>query len=99
MRLVMPPVLFFTLELPFTTLAHLILPRPVANGVISGAFTAYVCYDCLHYLSVFLLLLFAIQELTALVLDLQLPPYQASSSFPGSKVVPHALILFLDVLT
>lgn len=48
----MPPVLFFTLELPFTTLAHQILPRPVANGVISGAFTAYVGYDCLHYLCV-----------------------------------------------
>lgn len=50
MRLVMPPTLFFLLEFPFTNLAHWILPRAVANGVISGAFTAYICYDCFHYL-------------------------------------------------
>lgn len=45
----MPPVLFFTLQLPFTNLAHLILPSCAANGVISGAFTFYILYDCMHY--------------------------------------------------
>lgn len=42
LRLVMPPVLFFTLQLPFTTLAHALFPSPVAKGLISGAFTFYV---------------------------------------------------------
>ena len=45
----MPPVLFFTLQLPFTNLAHAILPGKAANGVISGAFTFYILYDCMHY--------------------------------------------------
>ncbi|KAL7415184.1 hypothetical protein BDY24DRAFT_383994 [Mrakia frigida] len=49
LRLVMPPVLFFILQLPFTNLAHAILPHSAANGVISGAFTFYVFYDCMHY--------------------------------------------------
>lgn len=38
LRLVMPPVLFFTLQAPFTTLAHAIFPTAVANGIISGSF-------------------------------------------------------------
>lgn len=37
-RLVMPPTLFTILQYPFTQLAYKILPLPVANGVISGAF-------------------------------------------------------------
>jgi 4-hydroxysphinganine ceramide fatty acyl 2-hydroxylase len=39
LRLVMPPTLFFLLSYPFTQLAHLIFPKPIANGIISGAFT------------------------------------------------------------
>jgi 4-hydroxysphinganine ceramide fatty acyl 2-hydroxylase len=50
MRLVMPPTLFFILQLPFTNLAHALFPASVANGLICGAFTAYICYDCFHYL-------------------------------------------------
>lgn len=50
MRLVMPPTLFFILQLPFTNLAHILFPAAVANGIICGAFTAYICYDCFHYL-------------------------------------------------
>lgn len=38
LRLVMPPILFFTLQLPFTQLAHAIFPTAVANGIIAGAF-------------------------------------------------------------
>ncbi|KAG8905496.1 fatty acid alpha-hydroxylase [Tulasnella sp. 403] len=49
LRLVMPPALFFSLSYPFTQLAHLLFPRPIANGIISGAFTFYVLYDCMHY--------------------------------------------------
>ena len=49
LRLVMPPTLFFALETPFTNIAHLILPAPVANGIIAGAFTFYILYDTMHY--------------------------------------------------
>ena len=49
LRLVMPPLLFFVLETPFTKLAHTIFPTAVANGIIAGAFTFYVFYDCFHY--------------------------------------------------
>ncbi|CDZ98463.1 fatty acid-2 hydroxylase [Phaffia rhodozyma] len=49
LRLVMPPVMFFVLEYPFTNLAHMILPAWMANGVIAGAFTFYVGYDCMHW--------------------------------------------------
>lgn len=49
LRLVMPPPLFFTLQLPFTQLAYLVFPVAVANGIISGAFTFYIGYDCMHY--------------------------------------------------
>lgn len=49
LRLVMPPTLFFMLETPFTNLAHLIFPKAVANGIISGAFAFYILYDCMHY--------------------------------------------------
>ncbi|KAF8970221.1 oxidoreductase [Flammula alnicola] len=49
LRLVMPPTLFFILQLPFTQLAYLLFPVAVANGIISGAFTFYVGYDCMHY--------------------------------------------------
>lgn len=34
----MPPILFGSLQAPFTTLAHTIFPPGVANGIISGAF-------------------------------------------------------------
>ncbi|TFK20518.1 oxidoreductase [Coprinopsis marcescibilis] len=49
LRLVMPPLLFFTLQTPFTRLAHLVFPTAVANGMIAGAFTFYILYDCMHY--------------------------------------------------
>lgn len=49
LRLVMPPTLFLALETPFTNLAHLIFPKAIANGIISGAFTFYILYDCMHY--------------------------------------------------
>ena len=39
LRLVMPPPLFFALQLPFTQLAYVLFPVAVANGIISGAFT------------------------------------------------------------
>lgn len=38
LRLVMPPTLFFILETPFTQLAHVLFPKAVANGIITGAF-------------------------------------------------------------
>ncbi|KAF8873462.1 oxidoreductase [Mucidula mucida] len=49
LRLVMPPVLFTVLQFPFTQLAYKLFPVAVANGVIAGAFTFYVLYDCMHY--------------------------------------------------
>ncbi|KAG9047846.1 fatty acid alpha-hydroxylase [Tulasnella sp. UAMH 9824] len=49
LRLVMPPVLFFTLSWPFTRLAYILFPTAMANGVISGSFAFYVLYDCMHY--------------------------------------------------
>ncbi|PPQ75994.1 hypothetical protein CVT26_005946 [Gymnopilus dilepis] len=49
LRLVMPPPLFIALETPFTQLAYKLFPVAVANGIISGAFTFYICYDCMHY--------------------------------------------------
>ncbi|KAF8151926.1 fatty acid-2 hydroxylase [Mycena galopus ATCC 62051] len=49
LRLVMPPILFGTLQAPFTALAHKLFPAAVANGIISGAFTFYILYDCMHY--------------------------------------------------
>ncbi|KAL9931548.1 hypothetical protein V8E36_009545, partial [Tilletia maclaganii] len=49
LRLVMPPLLFFVLQAPFTWLAHRLFPAAVANGIISGAFTMYIGYDCMHY--------------------------------------------------
>ncbi|EJT47705.1 oxidoreductase [Trichosporon asahii var. asahii CBS 8904] len=49
LRLVMPPLLFFVLETPFTKLAHLIFPKAIANGIIAGAFAFYILYDCCHY--------------------------------------------------
>lgn len=51
LRLVMPPTLFFILETPFTQLAHVIFPKAMANGVITGAFAFYVLYDMVHYFS------------------------------------------------
>lgn len=39
LRLVMPPTLFLALETPFTSLAHFVFPKAIANGIISGAFT------------------------------------------------------------
>ncbi|KAJ7637159.1 oxidoreductase [Roridomyces roridus] len=49
LRLVMPPVLFFVLQAPFTRLAHILFPTAVANGIISGAFAFYILYDTMHY--------------------------------------------------
>jgi 4-hydroxysphinganine ceramide fatty acyl 2-hydroxylase len=49
LRLVMPPILFTTLQFPFTQLAYKLFPTPVANGIISGAFLFYILYDCMHY--------------------------------------------------
>jgi len=49
LRLVMPPTLFFTLQTPMTRLAYAIFPTAMANGIISGAFTFYILYDCMHY--------------------------------------------------
>jgi 4-hydroxysphinganine ceramide fatty acyl 2-hydroxylase len=49
LRLVMPPTLFFVLQLPFTQLAYALFPVAVANGIIAGAFTFYIGYDCMHY--------------------------------------------------
>ncbi|TFY83157.1 hypothetical protein EWM64_g846 [Hericium alpestre] len=49
LRLVMPPALFIALSTPFTRLAHMLFPAPIANGLISGAFVFYVIYDCMHY--------------------------------------------------
>jgi 4-hydroxysphinganine ceramide fatty acyl 2-hydroxylase len=49
LRLVMPPPLFAMLEWPMTRLAYKLFPLPMANGIISGAFTFYVLYDCMHY--------------------------------------------------
>ncbi|EPQ30970.1 uncharacterized protein PFL1_01159 [Pseudozyma flocculosa PF-1] len=49
LRLVMPPLLFFVLSYPFTQLAHTLFPNRIANGLISGAFSMYVVYDCMHY--------------------------------------------------
>ncbi|KIY70836.1 fatty acid-2 hydroxylase [Cylindrobasidium torrendii FP15055 ss-10] len=49
LRLVMPPTLFTALQYPFTQLAYKLFPTPVANGIISGAFTFYIFYDCVHY--------------------------------------------------
>ncbi|KAF8589131.1 fatty acid-2 hydroxylase [Ramaria rubella] len=49
LRLVMPPPLFFVLSFPFTRLAYILFPTAIANGIISGSFTFYVLYDCMHY--------------------------------------------------
>ena len=45
----MPPLLFLVLSYPFTRLAHLLVPAPIANGIIAGAYTFYILYDCMHY--------------------------------------------------
>lgn len=39
LRLVMPPPLFFVLQLPFTQLAYVLFPVAMANGIIAGSFT------------------------------------------------------------
>ncbi|EDR09262.1 fatty acid-2 hydroxylase [Laccaria bicolor S238N-H82] len=49
LRLVMPPTLFTILQFPFTQLAYVIFPASVSNGIIAGAFTFYILYDCMHY--------------------------------------------------
>ncbi|KAJ7784905.1 oxidoreductase [Mycena maculata] len=49
LRLVMPPVLFGALQAPFTHFFHMILPAPVANGVIAGIMSFYILYDLMHY--------------------------------------------------
>lgn len=49
LRLVMPPVMFGILQAPFTRLAYILFPTPVANGIIAGSFAFYVLYDCMHY--------------------------------------------------
>ena len=66
----MPPLLFGALQLPFTRLGYILFPTPIANGIISGAFTFCelchhfvlfqphhlldVVYDCMHYAYVYL---------------------------------------------
>lgn len=51
LRLVMPPLLFTALSLPFTRLAYKLFPTYMANGVISGAFFFYVgCESCFEAL-------------------------------------------------
>jgi hypothetical protein len=47
LRLVMPPALFGALQLPFTRLAYVLFPTPVANGIIAGAFT--FCTFCFFF--------------------------------------------------
>ncbi|KAF9017565.1 oxidoreductase [Hymenopellis radicata] len=49
LRLVMPPILFAILQFPITQLIYKLFPVAVANGIIAGAFTFYVLYDCMHY--------------------------------------------------
>jgi 4-hydroxysphinganine ceramide fatty acyl 2-hydroxylase len=49
LRLVMPPPLFIFLSTPFTRLGHALFPAAIANGIIAGAFTFYILYDCMHY--------------------------------------------------
>jgi 4-hydroxysphinganine ceramide fatty acyl 2-hydroxylase len=49
LRLVMPPVLFATLQFPFTSLVQSTFPTAMANAGISGAFAFYILYDCMHY--------------------------------------------------
>lgn len=49
LRLVMPPLLFFSLSTPFVFLAHSLFPAHAANGIIAGAFTFYLIYDMMHY--------------------------------------------------
>lgn len=49
LRLVMPPAMFTFLSFPMTQLAHALFPTAAANGIIAGAFTFYVLYDCMHY--------------------------------------------------
>jgi hypothetical protein len=34
----MPPVMFGILQAPFTRLAYILFPTPVANGIIAGSF-------------------------------------------------------------
>ncbi|THH04049.1 hypothetical protein EW145_g5809 [Phellinidium pouzarii] len=54
LRLVMPPILFAALSIPFTRLAYALFPTPMANGVIAGSYAFYadaidMLYDCMHY--------------------------------------------------
>ncbi|KAL0958149.1 hypothetical protein HGRIS_000316 [Hohenbuehelia grisea] len=49
LRLMMPPILFTTLQFPFTQLAYAVFPVAVANGIVSGAFAFYVLYESVHY--------------------------------------------------
>ena len=39
LRLVMPPLLFAALSIPFTRLAYALFPTAMANGVIAGSYT------------------------------------------------------------
>lgn len=53
LRLVMPPVLFSALSIPFTLLAHALFTAAVANGIIAGAFVFctlhhYIDHDSLN---------------------------------------------------
>lgn len=49
LRLVMPPTLFAALSFPFLKLAHALFPTNIANGIIAGSYTMYICYDLMHY--------------------------------------------------
>lgn len=54
LRLVMPPVLFMTLQFPFTQLAYVLFPVAIANGIISGAFTFCKLFNIFSSIMVYL---------------------------------------------
>ncbi|KAK9764055.1 fatty acid alpha-hydroxylase [Basidiobolus ranarum] len=49
LRLVMPPVLSFTLATPLVHLGYLLFNSGTAEGVIGGTLFGYMCYDLIHY--------------------------------------------------
>ncbi|CAG8670514.1 14069_t:CDS:2 [Funneliformis mosseae] len=49
LRLVMPPVLGFTIAWPISQLAYLIFPTEIAHAIMAGAKFAYTIYDVTHF--------------------------------------------------
>ncbi|KAK9767157.1 fatty acid alpha-hydroxylase [Basidiobolus ranarum] len=49
LRLVMPPVLSFSLAAPLLRLGYFLFNTGTAEGVISGTLFGYMCYDLVHY--------------------------------------------------